>query len=193
MNSKILIVSIAVIVVIIIVIIIVIDVKNRPNPLGDEVLNSVYMTDGYFVYYVPLMNIFDNLIKIANIDPNYIQINNNKTYTLIINNQETLKYINCSIKNEKNIVATSDFTTQFIDKDLFGGNTILGFICTNEQKMVKNIVDNSLNMAYYKGLILDVNNKSYETSNKSLNIIRNNNPLNISFTYENGKVALKTK
>ena len=193
MNSKILIVSIAVIVMIIIVIIVVIEVRKRPNPLGDDILNSVYMTDGYFVYYVPLMSIFDNLIKIANIDPNYTPINKDKTYSLIINNQETLKYINCSIRNEKNVVATSDFTTQFIDKELFGGNAILGFISTNEQKMVKNIVDNKLNMAYYKGLTLDVNNKGYEASGKSLNIIRNNNPLNIDFTYENGKVALKTK
>ena len=193
MNSKILIVSIAVIVMIIIIVIVVIDVKKRPNPLGDDILNSVYMTDGYFVYYVPFMNIFDNLIKIANIDPNYNPIDKNKTYSLIINNQETLKYINCSIKNEKNVIATSDFTTQYIDKELFGGNAILGFMGTNEQKMVKNIVDNTLNMAHYKGLTLDVNNKSYETSSKSLNIIRNNNPLNIDFTYENNKVTLKTK
>lgn len=193
MNSKILIVSIAVIVLIIIVIIVVIDVKNKPKPLSDDVLNSVYMTDGYFVYYVPLMNIFDNLIKIANIDPNYTPINKDKTYTLSINNQETLKYISCSIRNEKDVVATSDFTTQFIDKDLFGGNSILGFISTNEQKMVKNIVDNKLNMAYYKGLILDTKNKRYDTNGKSLNIIRNNNPLSVDFTFENGKVALKTK
>ena len=99
----------------------------------------------------------------------------------------------CSIKNEKNVVATSDFTTQYIDKELFGGNAILGFMGTNEQKMVKNIVDNTLNMAHYKGLTLDENNKTYETSSKSLNVIRNNNPLNINFTYENGKVTLKTK
>lgn len=192
MNSKILIVSIAVIIVIIVVIIVAIDVKNRPKPLGDDILNSVYMTDGYFVYYVPLMNIFDNLIKIANIDPNYTPINKDKIYTLSINNQETLKYISCSIRNEKDVVATSDFTTQFIDKDLFGGNSILGFISTNEQKMVKNIVDNKLNMSYYKGLILDTKNKRYDTNSKSLNIIRNNNTLNVDFTFENDKVTLKT-
>lgn len=193
MNSKILIVSIAVIVIIIIVIVVVIDVNKRPNPLGDDILNSVYMTDGYFVYYVPLMNIFENLIKIANIDPNYTPINKDKTYTLTINNQETLKYISCSVSNEKDVVATSDFTTQYIDKDLFGGNALLGFMSTNEQKMVKNIVDKTLNMAYYKGLTLDINNKIYETNSKSLNIIQNNNPLKVEFTFENGKVTLKTK
>lgn len=192
MNSKILIVSIAVIVVIIIVIIVVIDVKNKPKPLGDDILNSVYMTDGYFVYYVPLMNIFENLIKIANIDPNYAPINKDKTYTLLINNQETLKYISCSIRDEKNVIATSDFTTQFIDKELFGGNAILGFISTNEQKMVKNIVDNKLNIAYYKGLTLDIKNKRYDTKSTSLKITKNNNTLNVDFTFENDKVTLKT-
>ena len=69
---------------IIIIVIVVIDVKKRPNPLGDDILNSVYMTDGYFVYYVPFMNIFDNLIKIANIDPNYNPIDKNKTYSLFV-------------------------------------------------------------------------------------------------------------
>lgn len=193
MNSKILIVSIAVIVLIIIVIVVVIDVKKRPNPLSDDILNSVYMTDGYFVYYVPLMDIFENLIKIAIIDPNYIPLHKDETYSLVIDNQETLKYISCSIRNEKNVIATSDFTTQFIDKDLFGGNAILGFISTNEQKMVKNIVDNKLNISYYKGITLNTNNQKYETSSKSLNIIRNNNPLKVNFTFENGKVTLKTK
>lgn len=182
----------AIIVVIIIVIIVVIDVKNKPKPLGDDILNSVYMTDGYFVYYVPLMTIFENLIKIANIDPNYTPINKDKTYTLLINNQETLKYISCSIRDEKNVIATSDFTTQFVDKELFGGNAILGFMSTNEQKMVKNIVDNALNISYYKGLTLDTKNKRYDTNSTSLKITKNNNILNVDFTFENDKVTLKT-
>ena len=53
---------------------------------------------------------------------------------------------------------------------------------------------NTKAIAFYKRHGFNItNDKKYETSSKSLNIIRNKNPLKVNFTFENGKVTLKTK
>lgn len=158
MNYIVLILGVILVVIIVIVcIILYINHRKKIKDLNVDILNSVYGSDGYYMHYVPLIEIFKSLVSIANYDSNYTQIEDENEYKLVVICKDNLNYITCSIvDNNQNILAGSDFETQYMDIDEFYGQT-----------MSKNISTNLLNIGHYKNIIFDITNNTSEIKNNS--------------------------
>ena len=153
-----------ILVVIIVVVCVVMLMKNKKNDselksLGVDVLNSVYGTDGYFVYYVPLIDVFKNLVNIANIDPNYLQIESgngggSSGYKLKVYYKGSLNYVTCSIVDENDVIlAESDFEMKYID--------------ASGVSIIKDVSENEFNIGHNKSVILNISDSSLEVKNNS--------------------------
>ena len=180
MNYVVLILFVVLVIIIIVVcIILYVNYKKKIKDLDINILNSVYGSDGYYMHYVSLIDIFKSLVNIANYDQNYIQIEDDNQYKLIVIYKGNLNYITCTITDENNnILSESDFEMQFIDINEFYG-----------QEMVKNINTNLLNIGYYKNILLNINDSSTEVKNKSWVGIKNIETKNeIVFKYLDGEL-----
>ena len=148
-----------ILVVIIVVVCVVMLMKNKKNDselksLGVDVLNSVYGTDGYFVYYVPLIDVFKNLVNIANIDPNYLQIESGNRYSLRVYYKGSLNYVTCSIVDENDVIlAESDFTMNYMD--------------ASGVSIIKDVSENEFNIGHNKSVVMNIVSGNYEVKNNS--------------------------
>lgn len=183
MNGLVVIIGILIVIIVVCVIIYLIH-RSKIKDLDVNVLNSVYGSDGYFIHYVPLFEIFKNLINIANYDSNYIQVEDGSVYKLVVEYKNTLDYIKCSLMEGDYILSESDFQMEWLDINEFYG-----------QAMIRNITVNTLNIGHNKNIVFDLTNDSINVKNKSWIESSNIDSVDeknfvLKFKFENGSVVV---
>lgn len=178
MNRLLLIVIIILVIVVIVSVVLYVRHRLKIKTLNVNVLNSVYGSDGYFIHYVPLFEIFKNLINIANYDPNYIQVEDGSEYKLVVNYKGNLNYIECLLMEGDHILSKSDFQMEWMDINEFYG-----------QAMIKKITINTLNIGHNKKVVFDITNDSINVKNKSW-VGTKNSVGECKFKFENGTVIV---
>ena len=158
--------------------------QRNIKTLDVNILNSIYGSDGYFIHYVPLFEIFKNLINIANYDSNYIQVEDGSEYKLVVNYKGNLNYIGCSLMEDDYVLSESDFQMEWMDINEFYGQT-----------MIKNIMVNTLNIGHSKSIVFDLINDSVNVNNdswvgtKNIDSVGDRNFV-LKFKFENGSVII---
>lgn len=179
MNSRVVIIGILIVIIVVCVIIYLIH-RSKIKNLDVNVLNSVYGSDGYFIHYVPLFEIFKNLINIANYDSNYIQVEDGSVYKLVVEYKNSLDYIKCSLMEGDYILSESDFQMEWLDINEFYG-----------QAMIRKINTNKLNIGHNKSIVFDLTNNSINVKNKSWTGTKNIDSVDeLKFKFENGSVII---
>ena len=191
MNYLLLIIVIILIVVIIVFVILYLRYRRNIKTLDVNILNSIYGSDGYFIHYVPLLEVFKNLINIANYDSNYTQVEDGSEYKLGVNYKGNLDYIECLLMEGDYILSESDFQMEWMDINEFYG-----------QAMIKNITPNTLNIGHNKSVVFDLSNDVVNVNNNSWigmknNVIESSNINSVGewnfvlkFKFENGTVIV---
>ena len=109
------------------------------NKIDTVILNSVYAKDDYFIYYVPLVDICDALVKIANSNPKHLKVLNNNKYKIRVENKNNLRYISCELLSNDRILASAEFNYNYIDQN----NYII-------RQMLKKVKKDVANIGYLK-------------------------------------------